>query len=382
MTAPDLSRLRPETVAVAAGRPAPVPDAPLNPPVVFASTYVGTAVTGSGERGYGRYGNPTWAALEEAVGALEGGRALTFGSGMAAAAAALDLLPPDGTLVIPAHCYLGVASAADQRAARHGLRVRRVDVADTEAVLAAGADADMVWLESPCNPTMEVADLPTIRSGLPPETTVVVDSTFATPILQRPLAVGADVVLHSATKFLSGHSDALLGALVVAPSDGTRFTALEGSRRLQGAVPGVMEAYLVLRGLRTLPLRVGRAQETAQVLAGRLAEHPAVERVRYPGLPDDPGHTTAARTMRGFGSLLSIELTDAETADRFIAALRVWVFATSLGGVESMLERRRRWAAELPSVPEGLVRMSVGIEHVDDLWADLEQGLAGLDQAR
>jgi cystathionine gamma-synthase len=220
---------------------------------------------------------------------------------------------------------------------------------------------------------MEVADLPAILGALSDRVTTLVDSTFATPLLQRPLQLGADLVLHSGTKFISGHSDALTGLLV--GRDPALLDRLDGVRRLHGATPGAMETYLVLRGLRTLPLRLSAAQATAQILAERLAAHPAVGRVRYPGLPDDPGHLVAARTMAGFGTLLSIELADGPTAAAFVAALELWVFATSLGGVESTLERRRRWAGELATVPEGLVRLSVGVEHVEDLWADLCQAL-------
>ena len=368
------ARRRPETLAVTAGRPEPVPDAPLNQPVVFASTYVASPEVGQGEMGYGRYGNPTWQALEDALGALEGGRAVSFGSGMAAAHAVLELLPQGFCLVLPTNCYLGVADAADQRALRYGGTVRRVDVADTAAVLAAAEGADMVWLETPTNPTIEVADLPAVRAGLG-GVPLVVDNTFATPLLQRPLEVGADLVMHSATKLLAGHSDALLGAVVVAGDDAVRFDALSATRKLHGAIPGTMEAFLVLRGLRTLPVRLDRAQQNAQTLAELLAEHRAVQRVRYPGLSSDPGHAVAARTMAGFGSLVSIDLPDANAADRFVAATQLWVHATSLGGVDSTLERRRRWPTELAGVPEGLVRLSVGIEHVEDLWADLEQAL-------
>lgn len=367
----------PSTVAVTAGRPPAVPDAPLNPPIVFASTYAAGPEVGQGEMAYGRYGNPTWLALEDAIGALEGGRALTFGSGMAAAHAALELLPQGFTLVLPRTSYLGVASAAEDRAARYAGTIRRVDVADTAQVLAAANGADMVWLETPTNPTIEVADLPAIAAGLD-GVPLVVDNTFATPLLQQPLAIGAAIVVHSATKLLSGHSDALLGAVVVNFADTERFDALNALRKLHGAVPGTMEAYLVLRGIRTLPVRLAQAQANAQVLAERLHAHPAVRRVRYPGLPDDPGHAVAARTMSGFGSLVSIEVADAASGEAMVNATRLWVGATSLGGVESTLERRRRWPTELATVPEGLIRLSVGLEHVEDLWADLEQALAAI----
>jgi cystathionine gamma-synthase len=364
-----------ETVAVTAGRPDRVVDAPLNPPVVFASTYIGAHDVSTAEIGYGRYGNPTWQALEQAIGGLEGGQALTFASGMAAVHAVLELMSPGTVVVIPHNCYLGVAEAVDRRAARDGWQVRRVNVADTAAVLAAAAGADLVWIESPTNPTIEVADLPAIGRDLSAETLFVVDNTFATPLLQRPLESGADIVLHSATKLLSGHSDVLLGALVTRLDDGKTFEALDAVRRSSGAAPGPMEAYLALRGLRTLPLRLAQAQASAQILAERLVGHKHVQRVRFPGLATDPGHDVARRTMLGFGSLISIDLVDAKTAEAFVEGCSLWVFATSLGGVESTMERRRRWGGELLSVPEGLVRLSVGIEHVEDLWADLAQAL-------
>ena len=382
MTSPSPDRrpphLHPHTVAVTAGRPERVVDAPLNPPVVFASTYIGSHDTTGDVLSYGRYGNPTWAALEEAIGALEGGPALTFASGMAAAYAVLELTPPDAVVVIPHNCYLGVAAAFDQQAARHRWTIRRVNVADTAEVLQAAEGADLVWMESPTNPTIEVADLPAIGAALPDRARFVVDNTFATPLLQRPLESGADIVLHSGTKLIAGHSDVLLGVLVTRDGDTKTFAALDNVRRTVGASPGPMEAYLALRGLRTLPLRLAQAQASAQVLAERLLAHPAVRAIRYPGLPDDPGHDVAARVMSGFGSLIAIELEDAATADAMIDACRLWVFATSLGGVESSLERRRRWLAELPTVPEGLIRLSVGIEHVEDLWSDLQQALDGL----
>ena len=367
--------LRLETLAVTGGRPERVVDAPLNPPVVFASTYVGANDVEAAGLGYGRYGNPTWQALEEALGALEGGRALTFSSGMAAAHAVLELLPPGGVVVIPHNCYLGVAEAVDRRAAKYGGQVRRVNIAKTAEVLSAAEGADVVWIESPANPTIDIADLPALGRNLSRRAMFVVDNTFATPLLQRPLESGADIVLHSATKLLSGHSDVLLGALVTRIDQEQPFETLDQIRRSVGAVPGPMEAYLALRGLRTLPLRLAEAQRTAQILAERLVTHRCVHRVWFPGLVSDPGHEVARRTMSGFGSLISIELADAKTADAFIDACLLWVFATSLGWVESTLERRRRWPGELPTVPEGLVRLSVGIEHVEDLWADLAQAL-------
>ena len=372
---PHPTQLRLETVAVSAGRPEHVVDAPLNPPVVFASTYVGAHDTNAAKIGYGRYGNPTWQTLERAIGALEGGRAITFASGTAAVHAVLELMPTGGVIVVPQSCYLGVAEAIDLRAASYGWQVRRVNIADTTEVLTAADGADVVWIESPSNPMIEVADLPTLGKHLSPSSLFVVDSTFATPQLQRPLDSGADVVLHSATKMLSGHSDVVLGALVTRADDAPTFEGLDAIRRSFGASPGPMEAYLALRGLRTLPLRLAQAQASAQILAERLVAHERVQRVRFPGLVNDPSHDVAQRTMSGFGALISIDLADARSAEAFIDACSLWVFATSLGGVESTLERRRRWESELRSIPEGLVRLSVGIEHVEDLWSDLAQAL-------
>jgi cystathionine gamma-synthase len=367
MTSADLD---PSTIVVHAGRPARVPDAPTDASPVFSSTYVA-----GGNRGYGRYDNDAWAAFEDTLGRLEGGRALSFASGMAAAAAVSDLVPVGGRVVAPQHAYSGVLALLDQQAAAGRLKVDRVDIADTAAVSAAVPGAAMLWIESPTNPAMEVADLPTISAaGRAAGAVVVVDNTFATPLLQQPLVLGADIVMHSATKFIAGHSDVLLGALATA--DDELWSALELRRRSLGAIPGPMEAWLALRGFRTLALRLERAQSNAAFLAERLLEHPRVSRVRYPGLADDPGHTRAAAQMSGFGAILSIELGgDEEGAQRVCESTSLWLHATSLGGVESMLERRRRWPAEPSTIPTDLIRLAVGIEHPDDLWNDLAQAL-------
>jgi cystathionine gamma-synthase len=236
-----------------------------------------------------------------------------------------------------------------------------VDVTDTDAVVAACADAALVWLESPTNPALEVADLETItRAAHDAGAYVVVDNTFATPLLQRPLDLDADLVVHSATKFLSGHADVLLGAVVT--RDPELLGVLKNRRDLLGAIPGSLEAWLALRGLRTLHLRVERAQANAQELVRRLGEHPAVGEVRYPG----------------FGAIVAIVLAQgAMAADLLTRKTSLWVHATSLGGVESTFERRRRWKTEAATIPEGLVRMSVGIEDVEDLWDDLRTALDG-----
>ncbi|NUP74976.1 MAG: cystathionine gamma-synthase, partial [Sinomonas sp.] len=301
-----------------------------------------------------------------------------FSSGMAAVAAALSLVPVGGVLVAPAHSYSGTLGIAQSKGERGELKLRSVDIADTEAVVAALEGASLLWVESPTNPMMEVADLPAlVAAAHAAGALVVVDNTFSTPLGQRPLAIGADLVVHSATKYLAGHSDVLLG-LAVTADDALRARLL-GHRTLHGAIAGPMEAWLGLRGLRTLALRVERSQATAGELARRLEGHPSVRRTRYPGLVSDPGHTRAAAQFDGFGSIISIELSGAAAADAFVASLALWLPATSLGGVESTIERRRRHTAEPLTVPEGLVRLSVGIENVEDLWADLAQGLDALD---
>jgi len=360
-------------VAVTAGRPPAEPDAPLNSPLVFTSTYVASpGAPRPGDLGYGRWTNPTWEAFEAALGALEGGRALLFSAGMAAVAAVVDLVPDGARVVVPTAAYNGTLSLLAELAERQRVRVVPVEVADTDAVRAAlSAGAELLWLETPTNPLLEVADLPAlVAAGHDAGALVAVDNTFATPLVQRPLDHGADVVVHSVTKYLAGHSDVVLGAAVTA-DDGLR-DRLHRHRTVHGAVPGPAEAWLALRGLRTLHLRVERAGANAAELAARLCGHPAVARVRHPSLPDDPGHGRAAAQMRGFGAIVAVELAEgADAAEELCARTRLWVHATSLGGVESSLERRRRHAGEPATVPESLVRLSVGVEDVEDLWADL-----------
>ena len=362
--------LSPATLAVTAGRPDRRPGASINEAVWLTSTYVA-----DGPVDYGRTDNPTWQAFETALGALEGGDALVFASGMAAISAAVSLVPDGSTVVAPRHVYSGTGVLLRAAAAAGRVTLREVDVADTGAVIAALPGAKLLWLESPTNPMIEVADLRALsaaaRAG---GALVVVDNTFATPLVQRPLELGADVVVHSVTKYLSGHSDVVLGAAVTAdPALGAR---LRSHRRLHGAIAGPHEVFLALRGMRTLALRVERAQASAAVLAGRLAAHPAVHRVRHPSLATDPGHAVATAHMHGYGAMLAIEVAGgADGAEQVAAATRLWVHATSLGGVESTLERRRRHGAEVGSVPESLLRLSVGIEDVEDLWADLDQAL-------
>lgn len=353
-----------------AGRPAPDPGAPLNVPPVLASNYE----LGS-ERAYSRDdATPTWEAFEELLGGLEGGTATAFASGMAAAAAVFDLVPVGGTVVLGDDCYQGVAGLAAAGAAQGRWHVARVGVEDTARWLELVGEADLVWLESPSNPLLAISDL-TAVCGAPRKLDglVVVDSTFATPLVQQPLKLGADLVMHSATKYLSGHSDLLLGAVVAASEDNAR--RLRERRELAGATPGALEAYLAVRGMRTLPLRLQRASASAAGLADRLAQHPEVGIVRYPGRPDHPTHAIARSFMSGFGAVVSFDVRGgADRADAVCRSVQIIRHATSLGGVESTIERR----AAVPGqthLPAGLLRLSVGCEHPDDLWRDLQHAI-------
>lgn len=384
----------PETVLVEAARPPRAPGASVNPPVELSSTFIGTAGMGEAPFGYGRFDTPAWSPFEEALAELEHASVpgLVFGSGLAAIAAVLSLVPAGGTLIIPRHAYQGSLQSADELAARCGFTVVRVDIADTEAVTAAldaatgatgtdgaaGTDSAtasaMLWIESPTNPMLEVADVPAlIAAAKQRRALTAVDNTFATPLLQTPLDLGADIVVHSVTKYLAGHSDVVLGAVLV--SDPGLRESLLAERAMRGAIAGPFEVWLALRGMRTLSVRLDRAQANAQTIAERLQERAGVLEVRYPGLPNDPGHARAAAQMSGFGAIVAFTVDSAQTATAIAEAVRLWTPATSLGGVESLIERRRRHASEPETVPEGLLRLSVGIEHVDDLWADLDAAI-------
>ncbi|MFD5821910.1 trans-sulfuration enzyme family protein [Nesterenkonia xinjiangensis] len=398
------------TYLVSGGRGAHQEGAPVNPPVDFTSTY--RYRPGAENRwDYAREGVPSWAPLEELLAHLEAGTrqghrghgfvttaeehpvavlpGLLFSSGMAAISAVTHLLPPGGHLILPRHSYMGFSSLAQQMADRGLLTLHRVDIAETEAVKTTIADVAtlaqaqdspvMLWVESPTNPMLEVADLPALlaeakRRGL----ITVVDNTFATPLRQQPLKHGADVVVHSVTKFLAGHSDLIMGAAITADEELHR--RLHEHRTLHGAIPGPMEVFLALRGVRTLAVRLDAAESNAGELARRFAAllgtgETQLRGVRYPGLDTHPQHSRAAAQLGGFGAILTIELPDGDTADAVLENLSLWTPATSLGGVESLAERRRRHATEPDTVPDGLIRLSVGIEHVDDLYADLLHAL-------
>jgi cystathionine gamma-synthase len=365
-------RLAPSTLAVSAGRPPRDPGAPVNTPPVLSTTYAA-----GGPVSYARVGNPTWTAFEEVLAALEGPgtRAIAFASGMAAIAAVVDLVPVGGHVLGQTIAYSGTRGLLARHASTGRLRLTEAPPTTADLMAAVTPGTALVWLESPTNPTLHVIDIAAVAAVAHAQgALVVVDSTFATPLGQDALELGADVVVHSATKYLSGHSDVLLGAVVVRSPE--LAEGLVQRRIMAGGIPGPMETWIALRGMRTFPLRWERSCATAAELARRCQGHPAVRRVRHLALPDDPGHPLATKQMSAYGAIVSVDLRGgADAAEQVAASTQVWLHATSLGGVESTLERRRRWPEESPDVPDGLLRLSVGIEDVDDLWADLRDAL-------
>lgn len=369
MTGEDGQRRAVESWLVSAGRDGR-PGAPLNVPPVPASNFV----LGD-QRAYARDdATPGWEALEAIVGGLEGGESVAFASGMAAIAAVFDQLPVGSLVALPDDCYQGVVGLALSGQQRGRWTVQRVPVTATQRWVEMCGVADLIWLESPSNPLLAVGDVDIICAApRKPGTILGVDNTFATPLNQRPLDLGADVAVQSVTKFIGGHSDLLGGVVTV--RNPTLLAALRHARELAGATPGTLEAFLAVRGVRTLALRLERAQHTAMALAERLERHPAVAVTRYPGLTGHPTHTAAVRQLAGFGTIISFDVRgDAAAADTVCARLRLIQHATSLGAVESTIERR----AGIPGqehLPPTLLRLSVGIEAVDDLWADLDAAL-------
>lgn len=358
-----------ESWLVSAGRDRR-PGSPLNVPPYPASNFV------LGERrAYSRDdATPGWEALEEIVGGLEGGQSLSFASGMAGIAAIFDQLPAGSVVALPEDCYQGVVGLAAAGQSRGRWTVRRIGVTDTSRWIETCGVADLIWLESPSNPLLAVADLDLICTAPRKRGAMLaVDNTFATPLNQRPLALGADISVQSVTKFIGGHSDLLGGAVTV--RDAKLLAALRQARELAGATPGSLEAFLAVRGARTLALRLERAQRSAMILAERLARHPRVTLTRHPGLASHPTHEAARRQLEGFGTIISFDVSgNARTADGVCAGLQLIQHATSLGAVESTIERR----AGIPGqehLPPTLLRLSVGIEAVEDLWTDLDRAL-------
>jgi len=359
----------PSTWVIYGGRPM-APGEPLNVPPVMASNF-----RLPGDRYYSRSeGTPTQIAFEELMGGLEGGRSLAFSSGMAAVACIFHGLPVGSVVAIPEDPYHAVSGLAVEGEQQGRWSVRRINLADTEAWIAAGQQADLLWLESPANPLMTVADLPGICSAPRKQGCVVaVDSTFATPLVQRPLEYGADIVMHSATKFIGGHSDLLAGVLTTRKDD--LYDDLYDRRVRNGGTIGGLEAFLATRGARTLSLRIEKSTANAQVLAERLEAHPEIARVRYPGLASHATHANAASFMHGFGAMMSFDVTGpGQRASAFVEVAELINNATSLGGIESTMERRALIAGQT-NMPATLIRFSVGCEHVEDLWCDLDRAL-------
>jgi cystathionine gamma-synthase len=378
----DPQALRPQTlIAQGLGRVAD-PYRDIVPPIHMSTTYErGGDGSYPGGRIYSRPDNPSFDQVEALIALLEhAASALVFASGQAAAAAVFQSLAPGDAVLAPRNMYWGLRNWMSQFASTWQLPLEFYDNAsiDDLAAKTRARRPRLIWIETPANPTWDVTDI-AAASALAREVgaIVAVDSTAATPLLTRPLELGAGIVMHSATKYLNGHSDVIAGALAGARDDDL-WQRNRQTRSGGGAVLGPIEAWLLLRGMRTLHVRVAAACANAQAIAERLAAHPRLSHVLYPGLPAHPGHSVAAKQMRGgFGGMMSLRLRDGEeAAKRFTATLRVFKRATSLGSVESLAEHRASVEGPGTQCPPDLVRLSVGIEHVDDLIADLEQALA------
>jgi cystathionine gamma-lyase len=365
---------RPATRAVHAGLPAPAQGEPFLPGPTFASAFHLAGDADAHRFQYHRFGTPTWEHYERALAELEGGEAVVFASGMAAVSAVLlELLGPGDVLVAPSDAYPGVRSVALADVAPKGCDVRLVPT-DEAAIREALDGATLVWTEVPSNPALDVLDLAALaRDVHAAGALLAVDNTLATPLAQRPLELGADLSMASATKALSGHSDLMLGHVAV--RDAAVAERLRAWRTRCGAIAGPFEVWLAHRSLATLDVRLERQCATALALAHALREDGRVGGVRYPGLPDAPGHEVAARQMGGrFGCVVGFELPDAPAAQAFLAACRLVAEATSFGGAHSTAERRARWRTD--AVSEGYIRLSAGLEDAGDLLADIRQALS------
>ena len=368
-----------ETLAVHAGaEPDPATGA-VTPPIHLTTTFERQS-DGSYPHGYiyTRTNNPNREALEGALAALEGGAtAACFASGSAAAAAIFRTLKPGDHIVAPDDLYHGVTKLLKEVFIPWGLQVSFVDTTSPETVGEAWQEnTRLLWLETPSNPLLKISDVAALaelahsRGAL-----VACDATWTPPSVQQSLALGADLVMHSTTKYLAGHSDVLGGAVVAKHSEGT-FERIRTVQNLEGAVPSPFDCWLVLRSLRTLPYRMRAHCENAGKVAEFLASQPQVEKVHYPGLASHPGHAVAAKQMQTFGGMLSFEVVGGEAAAMNVAAsIQLFTRGTSLGGVESLIEHRASIEGPQSTTPEGLLRVSVGLEHPDDLIADLAQAL-------
>ncbi len=376
--------LHSSTLAVHAGAETDTETGALSPPIHLATTFrhqpAGERIAGYE---YQREGNPTQDRLETALAALEdGAAALAFASGMAAMSALLESLPNGARILIPDDCYTGLRVLAREFLPERGIEAFAVDMADLDAVRAACSQpVALIWVETPSNPRLKICDIAALATIAHEHGALLVcDNTFATPILQRPLALGADVVMHSTTKYFGGHSDVLGGALVFArrdePGRDRLYERVAHRRHITGAILAPFSAWLTLRGCRSLPARMALHCANAHKIAEFLASHQAIERVNYPGLRTHPGHAIAARQMRDFGGMLSIQLHGGRDAALNMAGrLQLFTNATSLGGCESLIEHRASVEGANPVSPQNLLRISLGLEHADDLIEDLRQAL-------
>ena len=360
------------TRAVHAGLPQAEQGAPFLPGPTFAAPFHAAGDPHDAAYSYGRHHNPTWTLLEAALGELEGGAAIAFPSGMAAASAVLlSTLRPGDVLVAPSDCYMSVRTIAEEYLAERGVVVRLVPTA-TGAVLDALDAAALVWVETPSNPGLDLVDLPlVIERAHAAGALVAVDNTLATPLGQRPLELGADFSMSSDSKYVSGHSDLLLGH-VATIAEGLA-AQLEHWRTHTGSIPGPFEAWLAHRSLATLDIRLERECANALAIAEFLSSRADAGAIRYPGLPGDPAHELASRQMDRFGTVLSFVLEGAERADAFLEACELVAGATSFGGVHTSAERRGRWGRD--AVAPGFIRLSAGCENADDLIADIGAAL-------
>lgn len=368
-----------ETTAIHAGQEIDPTTGSVIPPIYLTTTFE-RATDGSFPHGYiyTRNGNPNRTMLETCLAALEGGAdCAAFGSGLAAALSVFQALRPGDHVIAPDDAYHGVTRLLREVMAPWGLEYTRVDMSDPANVRQAlRPTTRLIWIETPSNPLLKIADIAAIAAiARDAGARCAVDNTWATPIQQRPLELGADLALHATTKYLGGHSDVLGGAVVFRAKDElaerVRFLQANG-----GAVPSPFDCWLVLRGIQTLAYRVRAHADHAARVARFLVEHPRIERVHYPGLASHPGHAVAARQMRGFGGMLSIEVKGGEAAAMALAAkVRIFTRATSLGGIESLIEHRASVEGPESATPPSLLRLSIGLEHPDDLIADLAQAL-------
>ncbi|MEQ1565772.1 MAG: cystathionine gamma-synthase [Myxococcota bacterium] len=374
-----------QTMAIHAGQtPEPVTGAVM-PPVFQTSTYAQEGPARHKGYEYARTHNPTREALERCVAALEGGEhGIAFGSGLAATSTVLLSLPDGARIVAGDDLYGGTFRLFNRVYARRAMSFSFVDFTSADLTQAIPEGTHLVWIETPTNPLLKITDIAAVAARCKQVgAKLAVDNTFATPIFQRPLALGADLVVHSTTKYLNGHSDVVGGIAVT--SDPQLATDLRFLQNAAGAVPGPWDAWLVLRGVKTLALRMERHQENARKIVGWLARHPEVKRLHYPMWESDPGYAVASRQMSGFGGMVSFVLdADLKRAEKFVSSTRLFTLAESLGGVESLIELPAAMThASVPpeqrralGIEDGLVRLSIGVEAVDDLLDDLEQALA------